>query len=344
MNEPVLLRFPRSEGQDLQLPEECGLFLTGYESDKEVGQAVGSALERIFYALAVVGMDLRSLDGITLSRDCREAAVALQCLPEGQVPLEMGEQPDTLEMARTVGVWRKKELRFHIVLRAGLGLMTVSPQKQQQELADACIAHEAAHVEHEGRLFRTFPDIYGRPLPCGNRSRLTFLKAMDVWSEYAACRSSGMFRPEALEEFEGMFCRAFEDTLSVCKERIDALRRDQNAPQGFREIQQLFGDIFVCAGYFLGHLESMELNLQDDAPRVSALLHQHPLIERLFTRLRCVLNELWLSEHAWKSIDVFAPLYDLICEMMALHGLTFVRHEEEWCMVVTDAPHEHKEK
>jgi hypothetical protein len=157
-----------------------------------------------------------------------------------------------------------------------------------------------------------------------------------VWSEYAACRSSAMFRPEAVEEFEGMFCRAFEDSLSVCKERIAAFRRDPNALEIAREIQQIFGDVFVCAGYFLGHVESTELDLQDGASRVSALLQQYPPMEALFTRLRCVLQELWLTECAWKSIDVFAPVYDLLCEMMALHGLAFARHEGEWHMVVID--------
>jgi hypothetical protein len=40
---------------------------------------------------------------------------------------------------------------------------------------------------------------------------------MDVWSEYAACRSSAMFRPEDLDEFEGIFCR------SSAKETVDLL-------------------------------------------------------------------------------------------------------------------------
>ena len=62
-----------------------------------------------------------------------------------------------MEMARTVAVWREKELRFHIVLRAGVGLMALSPEKDLQALAHACIAHEAAHVDHEGHLYRTFP-------------------------------------------------------------------------------------------------------------------------------------------------------------------------------------------
>jgi hypothetical protein len=241
-----------------------------------------------------------------------------------------------MEMARTVAVWREKELRFHIVLRAGVGLMALSPEKDLQSLAHACIAHEAAHVEHEGHLYRTIPGIYGCPLECGDRSRQTFLKAMDVWSEYAACRSSAMFRPEAVEEFEGIFCRALEESLASSTAQIAAFRHDRNAKDVFVGIQQLFGDVFIHAGYFLGHLDGLELRLDADAPRVSELFQKHPHIHPLIVRLRRVLHELWLSEYAWQSIEVFTPIYDLIREMMALHGLAFARHEDEWRIVMCE--------
>jgi hypothetical protein len=52
---------------------------------------------------------------------------------------------------------------------------------------------------------------------------------MDVWSEYAASRSSAMFRPEAAGEFENVFCRALEENLSASKQRIVAYRADGNA-------------------------------------------------------------------------------------------------------------------
>jgi hypothetical protein len=337
MSEPICLQFHRDEGGELQLPRQCPLFVFDYEAEEEVGQAVAGTLEQILCGLALTGMDLRALDGITLSCDCRAAAMALQRMPEGQIPLEMSEQPDLMEMGRTVAVRRENELRFHIVLRAGLGLMTISPEKAQQTLAYACIAHEAAHVDHEGHLYRMFPGAYSTPLECGDRSRQTFLKAMDVWSEYAACRSSAIYRPEAVEEFEGIFCRSLEVSFSACKERIAAFRQDRNiTAQVFRDIQQLFGDVFIRAGYFLGHLDGMELKLTGDAPGASALLQQFPKIEALFLRLCRVLHELWLTEYAWESIEVFAPIYDLISEMMALNGLVFARHEAEWRMVMTD--------
>ena len=45
---------------------------------------------------------------------------------------------------------------------------------------------------------------------------------------------------------------------------------------------------------------------------------------------------MWLQEFGWTSIEVFAPIYDLICNMMSQCGLVFVRHEEEWRTVMQE--------
>jgi len=335
MTEPRQLVFQRDGDLQNLLPEMCSVAATCYER-AEIQHFVAATLQGIFLSLARTGMDLRALDGVTLTEDCAAASTAMQALPEGQVPLEVGDQPDTMEMARTVPVWRDSELRFHIVMRAGLGIGMLGADRAMQALAFACIAHEAAHVEHEGHLYRTFPEIYGRQIPCGDRSRQTFLKAMDVWSEYAACRSSAMFRPEAAEEFEKVFCRALEDSLSACKQRIAAYRSDGKALNVFMDIQQLFGDVFICAGYFLGHLDGLGLNMQSHAPRASAMFVEHPEIGELVHRLRRTLHELWLGEYRWSSIEVFSSIYEIICAMMALHGFIFAKTDAEWRMVMCE--------
>ncbi len=136
-------------------PHQCRISISCYDS-KELEQGIASFIEESLYALALTGMDLRALDGVTVARDGRRAACELQNLPDGIVPLEMSDQPETMELARTVAVNRGDEFRFHIVLRSGLGLMTLSSKSEEQALACGCIAHEAAHVEHEGHLYRTF--------------------------------------------------------------------------------------------------------------------------------------------------------------------------------------------
>ena len=321
MTETARLKF--SLDRDGRLPSSCSIDTSCYD-DPTIRYLIRAAAGQTLDSLAEIGIDLRALDGVTFTNDCRAAATVLQQMPAGQPPSELSPQPHTMEMGRTVAVWRGGELRFHIVLCSEIGLLLLSPEKSEQAPAQGCIAHEAAHVEHEGHLYRTFPHIYGRPLECGNRSRKIFLKAMDVWSEYAACRSSAIFRPEAVEGFEGMFCRAFEECCSTCKERIADYRRGGDIGTS-SDMALTFGDAFICAGYFLGHLDGLELSLEEDAPRVSLLLRQRPENEMIVTRLGHALHELWLSEPVWKSIEVFAPIYDLICEMMALHGFAFVQ-------------------
>jgi hypothetical protein len=203
-------------------------------------------------------------------------------------------------------------------------------------VARACIAHEAAHVEHESHLYRMFPESYGKPLECGNRSRQTFLKAMDTWSEYAACRSSAAFRPEAIEEFEGILCRAIEASPTAALEQIRAHREGRRAYDVFREIQQIFGDVFICAGYLLGHVHGLESNLKDRTSHLGEVFQKHPAIETLMMKLERILHEMWLHEFVWPSIEVFVPIYDLICDLMSQSGLVFVRHEEEWRVVMCE--------
>lgn len=329
MISPIELVFHREAEAKLLLPRACSLSVACYEPE-EVREAVAVTMEEVVYGLALTGMDLRSLDGITFSQDCRAEAMALQGLPQGQNPLELAPQTHTMEMARTVAVWRGKELRFHIVFRVGVGLMTIAEDPGLQAAAAACIAHEAAHVEHEGHLFRTFPLIYGRPLECGDRSRRLFMKAMDVWSEYAACRSSAVFRPEAVDEFEETFCCAVEEAIETSYAQVASYRLDRKPDDLLAEIPELFGNVFVYAGYFLGHLDGLDLAFSDSFPKLTALFQKHPKLAGLIVSLRQTLEELWLGESGWTSIEVFVPIYELILDLLSLQGLTLANDRGEW--------------
>jgi DNA-binding transcriptional regulator YiaG len=48
--------------------------------------------------------------------------------------------------------------------------------------------------------------------------------------------------------------------------------------------------------------------------------HAFVPIAELIGRLEHVLQELWLSEFGWESLEVFVPIYDTLCGLMALHG------------------------
>ena len=121
MSEPRELVFEMAGEHHGSLPPRCSISVSCYEQ-AEVQHFVAITLRDILESLARTGMDLRALDGVTLTADCAATALVLQPLPEAQIPLETADQPDTMEMARTVPVWRDGELRFHIVMRAGLGI------------------------------------------------------------------------------------------------------------------------------------------------------------------------------------------------------------------------------
>jgi hypothetical protein len=128
------LRF-HSDGEGrLSLPPRCSLDVSCFE-EPEVQEAVAIVLEEALYIAAYAGIELKALDGITVALDCQAAATTLQNLPEGQVPLEMSPQPESMEMARTAAVRREGDLRFHIVIRTGLSLMALSPDPELQRLS-----------------------------------------------------------------------------------------------------------------------------------------------------------------------------------------------------------------
>ena len=334
MIEPHRVSFDLDGGR-LLLPATCVITAPCFLV-REQQWATEQVLEGFVRQLAEIGYDLRSLDGITLADDCRASGNAMQSIPGGHVPLEMADQPDTIELARTVPVRREGVLRFHVVLRAGVGLMLFSEQGDMRQLAYATIAHEAAHVDHEGHLYRIFPDLYGESLECGERSRQTFLKAIDVWSEYAACRSSASFRPAALEDFERVFCRSLVSSFSASKEIIATYRRDQKTMHVFTGIQQVFGDLFITAGYLFGHMAGLELKIEHDTPLVSSLFKQHRQTGSIFANLQLELNRLWLTEYGWETIEVFTPIYDSIRQMMGLCGFVFAKNDREWRIVMCE--------
>ena len=165
-----------------------------------------------------------------------------------------------------------------------------------------------------------------RTLECGDRSRQTFIKALDVWSEYAACRSSAQFRPEALEDFDRAFCLALDQSRTTSQRWIENFRDGGNATETFREVQQSFGDAFICAGYLLDTFMDWNGTEHKTHLELANRFRKTRWIAELITRLERQLHELWLSEFGWGSLEVFAPIYDTLCEMMALHGMAFARH------------------
>ncbi len=286
---------PPGESAAALLPADWRVSAVAPESPAQA-EIIAQTIAGIMHVLAESGSDLRSLDGITLATDCKQTAAEIQQLRAGEIPLERAELPESLDLGRTVPVWRDDELRFHIVLRASLGVMAISGKKKDYELAVASLAHEAAHVEHEGHLYRQLPQLRARSRECSNCSRAAFIKALDTWSEYSASRSAAIFRPSTLDDLDSVFAKLLRRSAPACRAIMANCRKHGITPQAFLDLQQLFGDLFIGA---------------------------------VMARLGKALHLLWLTEYAWDSIEVFAPVYDLLLETMELYGLSFHKNNNE---------------
>lgn len=301
----------------LALPEEWTIATPGYGDNGRNG-AVAETIDTLLRLLASHGSDLRSLDGVTLAVDCEAAAAQLQKWPDARGPSYRTERGHVIEMARTVAVWRGTELRFHIVLQAAVGLMMLSEDEEDHKLALSCLAHEAAHVEHEGSLFRNCPHIFGGPLECGGRSSHLFLTAMDTWSEYAACRSSAFFRPKGAKEFDELFLKAMQDAIAATSGVTKVVEAPRDAVDRNDRREQVSGGLFIYAGYLFGHIDGLPFHLERKELRAMEELEDHPKIHALFLGLHEALRHLWLTESSWTSLDVFVPVYDLLEELIGM--------------------------
>ncbi len=76
MSGNYFLKFHQDEEGTLFLPSQCGVFITCHDST-EPQQAIVTTIEQSLYALAISGMDLRALDGVTVALDARKAACEL---------------------------------------------------------------------------------------------------------------------------------------------------------------------------------------------------------------------------------------------------------------------------
>ncbi|MEO6807479.1 MAG: hypothetical protein ABI209_15200 [Edaphobacter sp.] len=195
-------------------------------------------------------------------------------------------------------------------------------------------------VDEPSRMVNEFARAFLRkctPQAPNDAGDSSFLSWQSTWGEgYLQIDQNLQTKPRSRDErprFDGILCRAIEGSFAAA-EQIRAHREERSAGEVFQEVQQIFGDVFICAGYLLGHVHGLESNLKDRTLRLSAVCQKNPAIETLMTKLERILHELWLHEFVWPSIEVFAPIYDLICDLMSQCGLVFVRHKDEWRIVM----------
>lgn len=139
----------------------------------------------------------------------------------------------------------------------------------------------------------------------------------------------------AMERYEA------DDALASCsasRKWIENFRDGGSAAEAFREIQQVFGDTFICAGL------TSRSHSRDGKARNRQVTWCGPVTLRKPSCGRLdhstgkgaqgtVAFGIWLVFN--RSL---CTRLRFLCELMALHGMAFARYGDEWRIVMSDEP------
>jgi hypothetical protein len=286
---------------------------------KEIGDAAGS----LIYLLATErDLDLRALDGITFASDYAKALADLDRGFTTRSTLSATEVPHAQGVAMTPTIIRDSEIRFRIVASAWVGIGLLHEDELLRSQAIYTLCHEAAHVHHESQWYKAFPNTHGLPIAESGKISALLSAMFSSFSEYAVCRTTATIRPESVSDYETGFTGAIEHTFSVRTQRMRAYLLDRNHQRILDEMAALFGQLLKLSAYLLGHLDGLEMEMEEAAPGAHTLLQKHPALSAAIQSFHNELRKLWDTEGTWPGFDAYFALHECAINLLAAYSVT----------------------
>jgi hypothetical protein len=235
--------------------------------------------------------------------------------------------PHAQGVAMTPTVVRDGEIRFRFVAaaRVGIGLLHEDAALKSQAIYTLC--HEAAHVHHESRWHQAFPEKHGIPIQESGMISVLLSEMFSAFSEYAVCRTTATIRPESVSDYETGFVGAIDHTLSVRTEKMRAYLLNRNHQQILDEMAALFGELLRLSAYLLGHLDGLELSMNEGAETAYTRMQQYPPLRNALEDFHSELKVLWNTEGTWLGFSAFYPLHECAMRLIAAYSVTLKRNE-----------------
>lgn len=308
----------------------------GVGRDEAHSKEISNAANGIVTELAQdFDFELASLDGITFASDY---AQALRDLDRGfpfRNPLTATDVPHAQGIAMTPTVVRNGEIRFRIVASAwvGIGLIDENEALHRQALYTLC--HEAAHVHHESKWYKAFPERHGTPIEEPGKVGSILSAMFSSFAEYAVCRSTATIRPESVSEYETGVVGALDHTFSERTAKMRAYLLHRNHQQILDEMAPLFGEFLKLTGYLLGHLDGLDATMAEQAPTAFERIQQYPALQSALENFHNELKMLWQTEGNWPGFHVYYPLHECAVRLIAAYSITIKPHGTQFNISVT---------
>jgi hypothetical protein len=295
----------------------------GVGRDEAHCKEISEAANGIIVELATdFDLDLVALDGITFAQDYAKALAELDRGFTTRRTLAATDVPHAQGVAMTPTVVREGDIRFRIVAAAWVGLGLVEDNEELRSQAIYALCHEAAHVHHESKWYKAFPEKHGTPINEPGTISALLSEMFSAFSEYAVCRTTAMIRPESVSGYETGFVGAIDHTFSVRTERMRAYLLSRNHQQIFDEMAALFGELLKLSAYLLGHLDGLEAEMEDRAKTAYSRLQQHPALRAALDDFHKELKVLWEAQGTWSGFDAYCPLHACTLRLIAAYSVT----------------------
>jgi hypothetical protein len=305
--------------------------------NEEVAKRVATAVHGWLHACGKF-MNLKRLLRVTVAYDYDQALAEIDRGAGVVRPLTATNDGVGVGIAMTPTVLHDGELRSVMVLNATYMMVLVQDETPElaplQEQARYTLAHESGHVHDLGVRAASFPDTILKAQP-GFRDGTLFLIASGCWEEYIACRLSAFMGKDAtLRAMEDTFCKALETAKSRADSAIREYRLHTDVQRVSEEVVQQYRRLMVYASYLLGHVDGLELAVENAAPQAVAALESHSYFKPVFSRLQGELRSMHGKYGDWKGVEVFGPLKQLAYEFLKSGGLDIQSRPEGAAYVV----------
>jgi len=154
------------------------------------------------------------------------------------------------------------------------------------------------------------------------RDGVLFGIAFGCWEEYIACRLSAfMGKDSTLRDFEETFCKSVARARDRADKAIRQYRMHKDVGQLTNDVCDEYKRVMVYASYLLGHIDGLDLLVEEATPRTFEALETSSYFKPFFPKLHAGLRALHSTYGEWTGIEVFEPLKRLADELLKQGGI-----------------------
>lgn len=302
---------------------DVGVDLRGFAT-KEHAERVGEAVNG-FVQLCARIFDLTRLKQVIVAWDYDETLAGIdRGVPVGR-PLKATRDELGVGIAMAPAVLDGGEARSVLVFNALHMSVLAEPEKPEMEEMKQemiyTIFHECAHVHDLEMKERRLPGVVLR-MQLGQRDGMLYGFIDRCWDEYIACRLSAPFaRESTLRAYEDVFCKSLDGAKASAEAAIRRYRMHRDIERLLDEAAGGYRGLFAYSSYLIGHLDGLDQDWDEAAPKAMEALGRNDWFEPYFERLMAELRKMHANYGAWESMSVYEPLKHLGYEFLRDRGI-----------------------